>query len=73
MAVSGQNKGLLFFAKSLDKQCGIISPKLRSDAAEAAMIRDLASEQTNRDRFDSLQEHQNRLAEEVGQAMKEKS
>jgi hypothetical protein len=45
--------------------------KLRSDAAEAALIRDLATDKTKRDMFDRLQEHLNRLADEVEQAMKE--
>jgi hypothetical protein len=45
--------------------------KLRSDAAEAALIRDMATEQTKRDMFDRLQEHLNRLADEIEQAMKE--
>lgn len=44
--------------------------KLRRDAAEAALIRDMATEQTKRDLFDRLQEHLNRLADEVEQVMK---
>jgi hypothetical protein len=44
--------------------------KLRRDAAEAALIRDMATEQTKRDLFNRLQEHLNRLADEVEQAMK---
>jgi cobalamin-dependent methionine synthase I len=44
--------------------------KLRRDAAEAASIRDLATDQTKRDMFDRLHEHLNRLANEVEQAMK---
>ena len=44
--------------------------KLRSDAAEAARIRDLATEQTKREMFDRLQAHLNRLADEVEQVMK---
>jgi hypothetical protein len=44
--------------------------KLRRDAAEAALIRDMATEQTKRDLFGRLQEHLNRLADEVEQAMK---
>ena len=39
--------------------------KLRREAAEAVLIRDLATEQTKRDMFDRLQEHLNRLADEV--------
>jgi hypothetical protein len=44
--------------------------KLRRDAAEAALIRDLATDPTKRDMFDRLHEHFNRLANEVEQAMK---
>jgi hypothetical protein len=44
--------------------------KLRSDAAEAALIGDMATDQTKRDMFDRLQEHLNRLADEVEQAIK---
>jgi hypothetical protein len=44
--------------------------KLRSDAAEAALIRDLATDRTKREMFDRLHEHLNRLADEVEQAMK---
>ena len=44
--------------------------KLRRDAAEAALIRDMATEQTKRDLFNRLQEHLTRLADEVEQAMK---
>ena len=47
--------------------------KLRQDAAEAAIIRDKANEQTKRDMFDRLQAHLNRLADEVEQAMKNNS
>jgi hypothetical protein len=43
--------------------------KLRSDAAEAARIRDLATDQTKRDMFDRLHVHLNRLADEVERAM----
>jgi len=43
--------------------------KLRSDAAEAALIRDMATEQTKRDMFDRLYAHLTRLADEVEQAM----
>jgi hypothetical protein len=39
--------------------------KLRSDAAEAALIRDLATYRTKREMFARLHEHLNRLAEEV--------
>jgi hypothetical protein len=44
--------------------------KLRKDAAEAARIRALATDETKQDVFDRLQAHLNRLADEVEQAMK---
>jgi hypothetical protein len=44
--------------------------KLRKDAAEAALIRDLATDKTKREMFAKLYEHLNRLANEVEQAMK---
>jgi hypothetical protein len=44
--------------------------KLRKDAAEAALIRDLATDHTKREMFNRLHEHLNRLADEVEQAMK---
>jgi hypothetical protein len=44
--------------------------KLRKDAAEAAMIRDLATDPTKRDMYDRLHKHLNRLADEVEQAVK---
>ena len=44
--------------------------KLRRDAAEAALIRDLATDRTKREMFERLCEHLNRLADEVEQAMK---
>ena len=44
--------------------------KLRRDAAEAALIRDLATDVTKREMFDRLHQHLNRLADEVEQAMK---
>jgi hypothetical protein len=44
--------------------------KLRSDAAEAARIRDLATDSTKRGMFDRLRQHFLRLADEVEQAMK---
>lgn len=43
--------------------------KLRKDAAEAARIRDLATDKSKQDVFDRLQAHLNRLADEVEQAM----
>jgi hypothetical protein len=45
--------------------------KLRSDAAEAALIRDLATEPTKREMFNRLHDHLNRLADEVERAMQE--
>ncbi|WP_426528380.1 hypothetical protein [Bradyrhizobium sp. McL0615] len=44
--------------------------KLRNDAAEAALIRDLATDTTKREMFDRLHQHLNRLADEVEKAMK---
>jgi hypothetical protein len=44
--------------------------KLRNDAAEAALIRDLATEPTKRYMYDNLHKHFNRLADEVEQAVK---
>ena len=44
--------------------------KLRRDAAEAALIRDLATDTTKREMFHRLHQHLNRLADEVEQAMK---
>jgi hypothetical protein len=43
--------------------------KLRIDAAECAMIRDLATDPAKREMFDRLAQHLNRLADEVQQAM----
>jgi hypothetical protein len=43
--------------------------KLRNDAAEAALIRDLATDPAKRETFGRLHEHFNRLAEEVERAM----
>jgi ribosomal protein S7 len=43
--------------------------KLRRDAAECALIRDLATDRTKRDMFARLAEHLARLADEVEQAM----
>jgi hypothetical protein len=39
--------------------------KLRKDAAEAAPIRDLATDATKRETFNRLHEHLNRLADEL--------
>jgi hypothetical protein len=36
--------------------------KLRKDAAEAALIRDLATSRTKREMYDRLHQHLNRLA-----------
>jgi DNA-binding transcriptional regulator YbjK len=44
--------------------------KLRRDAAEAALIRDLATDRAKRDLYDNLHKHFNRLADEVEHAVK---
>jgi hypothetical protein len=44
--------------------------KLRRDVAEAALIRDLATNPTKREMFDRLHRHLSLLAEEVERAMK---
>jgi hypothetical protein len=43
--------------------------KLRRDAAEAALIRDLATNRTKREMFDRLHQHLTLLADEVERAM----
>jgi hypothetical protein len=43
--------------------------KLRSDAVEAALVRDLATDATKRETFNRLCEHLNRLADEVERAL----
>ena len=43
--------------------------KLRNDAAEAALIRDLTTDVAKREVFNRLCEHLNRLADEVERAM----
>ena len=43
--------------------------KLRKDAAEAALIRDLTTDGEKREVFNRLCEHLNRLADEVERAM----
>jgi hypothetical protein len=43
--------------------------KLRKDAAEAALIRDLATDTEKREIFNRLHDHLNRLADEVERAM----
>jgi hypothetical protein len=44
--------------------------KLRKEAAEAALIRDLATNSTKREMFDRLHQHLTLLADEVERAMK---
>lgn len=44
--------------------------KLRQDATEAALVRDLATDKTKREMYDRLHQHLNRLADEVEQAMR---
>jgi len=44
--------------------------KLRKDAAEAALIRDLTTDQTKREMFGRLHEHLKKLADEVERVMK---
>ena len=43
--------------------------KLRKDAAEAALIRDLAADTIKRETFHRLHEHLNRLADELERAL----
>lgn len=43
--------------------------RLRKDAAEAKLIRDLATDQAKQDFFDRLHRHLDRLADEVERAM----
>ena len=45
--------------------------KLRRDAVEAALVRDLATDKTKREMYDRLHQHFNRLADEVEQAMQD--
>jgi hypothetical protein len=45
--------------------------KLRNDAAEAALIRDLAADPVKRETFGRMHEHLNRLADEVERVMNE--
>jgi hypothetical protein len=47
--------------------------KLRKDAAECALIRDLATDPAKREMFDRLHEHLNRLADEVEMAIDQAS
>jgi hypothetical protein len=44
--------------------------KLRKDAAECALVRDLANEHAKRELFDRLCKHLNLLADEIERAMK---
>ncbi len=43
--------------------------KLRSDAAEAALIRDLATDTAKREMFDRLARHLDQLADDIERAM----
>jgi hypothetical protein len=43
--------------------------KLRRDAAECALVRDLATDAAKRELFDRLTQHLNQLADEVERAM----
>ena len=53
----------------LDIRTARFSLHWRRDAAEAALIRDLATDKTKSEMFDCLHHHFNRLADEVEQAM----
>jgi hypothetical protein len=44
--------------------------RLRSDAADAALIRDLATDTAKRDMFDRLAKHLDQLADDIERAMK---
>ena len=43
--------------------------KLRKDAAECALVRDLATDEAKRDMFDRLARHLDQLADEVERVM----
>ena len=43
--------------------------KSRTDAAEAALVRDLTTDPVKRDMYSRLHDHLNRLADEVERAM----
>ena len=43
--------------------------KLRQDAAECALVRDLATDRAKREMFDRLARHLDQLADEVERAM----
>ena len=45
--------------------------KLRRDAAECAIIRDLATDKAKREVFDRLAQHLSTLADEVEQALRD--
>ena len=45
--------------------------KLRKDAADAALIRDMATDHLKREMYDRLHRHLNGLADEVERAMNE--
>ena len=45
--------------------------KLRRDAVEAALVRDLATDKTKLEMYDRLHQHFARLADEVEQAMRD--
>jgi hypothetical protein len=47
--------------------------KLRKDAAEAALIRDLTTDKAKQEMFGRLHDHFSRLADEVEAAMKAKA
>ena len=47
--------------------------KLRTEATEAALIRDLATDPAKRDVFDRLAQHLSALADQVEHAMREQS
>jgi len=47
--------------------------KLRKDAAEAALIRDLATDTAKREIFTRLHDHLNRLADEVERAISDQT
>lgn len=51
------------------KDMKVQAEKLRTDAAECELIRDLAISQTKRELFDRLAEHLNALAREIERAM----
>ncbi|HEY6632364.1 MAG TPA: hypothetical protein VIZ90_12995 [Rhizobiaceae bacterium] len=47
--------------------------KLRRDAAECALVRDLATDKAKREIFDRLARHLNQLADEVERTMNAKA